>query len=546
MVRLVLACLVLLVTTPVAAQDPEFEPGALIVHWHPEALSRQIHRVGTLSVGTRRSISPTAELVRLRSRTVTATRKAIAALRDDPRVVHVEPNYIRRVFRVPNDTHYALQWNIRSARLEQAWDMLTGNPDIVVAVVDTGIYHGHPDLAGRVAAGYDFISDVNNAGDKNGWDPDPRDEGTESLASSAFHGTHVAGIIGAASNNGKGIAGVDWACKILPVRALGIEEGKGRDADIASAIRWAAGVAVPNAPQNPTPARVINLSFGGPGASYLLADAVKAAQDKGAIVVAAAGNLGSDVKNIYPAVLPGVVTVGATGLDNVRAPYSNYGQELDVMAPGGNMVQKLPQQYQGKDWYAGILGTLYSTADAKYTYQPFEGTSQAAPLVAGIVSLMLKINPSLNSAETINILKKTANVASTCPEGCGAGLVDAAAALTMTKGGGGGGRPAPGEKLPFSYQCSNDAQCSGGMCRAVAGRQICTQACAADIPCPAGSDCVGGLCAASGDPTYSNNPSTGPQTVWGGGCALVLTRPKPSHTCTLLLLLLLIRVRRRS
>jgi len=559
-----------------AQPAPEFEPGDLIVHFKPEALragpanatsellgrdrglpahgdpaarrrapSRSLHRVASFTVRTQRALTANASLVQLATRTPSATRIAMEALRDDARVAHVEPNYIRRPFIVPNDTHYQLQWNIKAVRLEQAWDMLTGNPDVVVAVVDTGIYHGHPDLAGRVVSGCDFVSDPANAGDNNGWDGDPKDEGTDSLASSALHGTHVAGIIGAASNNSKGIVGVDWACKIQPVRALGIQEGKGNDADIASAIRWAAGVGVPNVPDNKTPARVINLSFGGPGASYLLSDAIKDAQNKGAIVVAAAGNHGGDVQNIYPAVIPGVVTVGATGLDNRRAPYSNYGKEVDIVAPGGNMTQKLPFQYEGKDWYAGIMGTLFNTKDGKYSYQPFEGTSQAAPMVAGIVSLMLRINPTLNAGETANVLRKTASPAGKCNEGCGGGLVDAFAALQATQGG--NIEPGPGEKLPFSYQCTNDGECSGGMCRAVSGTQICTQICAADQPCPAGANCVAGLCAPSGSGTYSNNPSTGPTTVWGGGCSLGPSTESRSAAAGLLLLLLLgLALRRRS
>ena len=463
----------------------------------------------------------------------------------DPRVARVEPNYIRRPFRVPNDTHYVLQWNIKAARLEQAWDQVTGNPSVVVAVVDTGILMGHPDLAGRLVTGFDFVSDPANGGDNDGWDGDAKDEGTDSLSSSAFHGTHVAGVIGAASNNQKGIVGVDWACKIQPVRALGIQEGKGRDADIAAAIRWAAGVPVQNAPQNPTPARVINLSFGGPGASYLLSDAIKDAQNKGAIVVAAAGNHGGSVTNIYPAVIPDVVTVGATQLDGKRAPYSNYGNEVDIMAPGGNMTQKLPFKYQEKEWYAGILGTLFSTKTNKFTYHLFEGTSQAAPLVAGVVSLMLSINPTLNSAETIKILQKSANPGSKCTEGCGAGLIDAANALTATKGGGLGGT---GEKLPFSYQCSSDSQCSGNMCRLVSSRMICTQPC----PCPQGAVCTaGGLCdPQNGTGSYgTGNPSMGQPgpggMIYGSGCAVGGERGETAGLLVLLALgLIVLRYRR--
>jgi len=547
--RLLLLLLVMSATAEARPLEPELEPGDVVIHWKSGGPRSSESRVGSLPVQEQRELTPRASLLRLAVRTRRATRQAIAALSQDPRVALAEPNFIRRPFRVPDDTHYKLQWNIRAARLEQAWDQLTGNPNVVVAVVDTGLYPGHPDLANRTVQGYDFISDPANAGDNNGWDADPKDEGNDTLASSAFHGTHVAGIIGAASNNKMGIVGVDWACKIQPVRALGIQQGKGKDADIAAAIRWAAGVAVPNAPQNPTPARVINLSFGGPGASYLLSDAIRDAQQKGAIVVAAAGNHGGSVENIYPAVVPDVVTVGATDLNNKRAPYSNYGSEVDIMAPGGNMLQKLPFQYQNKDWYAGVLGTLYSASDKKYIYMPFEGTSQASPLVAGVVSLMLKINPTLNSKETIALLKKSANAAFQCKEGCGAGLIDAAAALTATKGGPTGATT--GEKLPFSYKCTSDTECAGGMCRQVAGYQICTQPCSSAAPCPNGAVCVGGFCApTSAPPDYSPGvPSTGQSltagTVWGGGCAVGST-PTSGPPFLALALLGLLFFRRRA
>jgi serine protease len=539
-----------------AQPQPEFEPGDVIVHWKDQAnqtnqtRAASRDRIAGRQVMDHRALTSRTSLYRLASRTSAATRAALEALRNDPAVARVEPNFIRRPFRVPNDTHYLLQWNIRAARLEQAWDRTTGNPQAVVAVVDTGILPGHPDLAGRLLKGFDFIADPNAAGDNNGWDDDPTDAGTDSLQSSAFHGTHVAGIIGAASNNQKGIVGVDWACKILAVRALGIQEGKGRDSDIAAAIRWAAGVPVNGAPGNPTPARVINLSFGGPGASYLLSDAIKDAQNRGTIVVAAAGNQGTDGSNIFPAAIPDVITVGATQPDGKRAPYSNYGQIVDLMAPGGNMTQKLPVTYEGKEWYAGILGTLYATSTNKYTYHLFEGTSQASPLIAGVVSLMLQVNPALNSKEALAILRKTANGASQCSEGCGTGLVDAAAALTATAG------PAPstgaGEKFPFSYTCATNDQCVEGVCSSVAGGpMICTRPCGADTACPTGATCVGGLCNPSSiTPSYAPGaPSAGQSgpggTIWGGGCSVAGAASPPPTVLLLLLFLVLRRSRRR-
>lgn len=545
--RLTLLVLVLVVSASQPAQagpaEPEIVPGDLIVHWRSRRARAARLQIGpTLFAKKQRALTDRASLFRLGTRSHRATRDAIAALARDPRVAHVEPNTIRRPFLKPNDPHYLLQWNLTAVRMEQAWDDTTGSPGVVVAVIDTGIKTGHPDLAGRVVQGYDFISDPASAGDGDGRDADPADEGNESLLSSAFHGTHVVGVIGAASNNEKGIVGVDWACKVQPVRALGIEGGKGRDSDIAAAIRWAAGVAVSGAPANPTPAKVINLSFGGPGASQLLSDAIRDAQSRGAIVVAAAGNQGGDVQNIYPAVIPDVVTVGAIQLDGKRAPYSNYGEEVDVMAPGGNMQQKLPLTYQGKEWSAGILGTLFSTSSGKYTYHLFEGTSQATPLVAGVVALMLTINPSLDSRETVSLLKKTANPANMCSEGCGSGLVDAAAALAATRG-----NPNPhalGEKLPLSYRCTTPDECRSGICRQAGGYQVCTQPCTAQ-PCPVGTNCEAGYCAPTGEPPFysAGNPSAGQmgpgETVWGSGCECDLA-PRKTAPASLILILTLV------
>jgi serine protease len=401
-------------------------------------------QVGGRLFGTIDPVGGRVGRLRLVERTHRATLTALRALASDPRIARVEPNYLRRPFRVPNDSHYVLQWNLKAVHMEQAWDTTTGSTSIVVAVVDTGILAQHPDLQGRLVDGYDFISDPQSAADGDGWDADPHDEGTDSATSSAFHGTWIAGAIGATSNNLMGIAGVDWRCKIQPVRVLGVKNGSGKDTDIAAGIRWAAGVPVPNVPPNKTPAQVICIPFGGPGRSVLLNKAIKDAQDRGAIVVASAGNGGGSVSNIHPAVVPGVVTVGATQLDGKRAPYSNYGPEIDIMGPGGNMTQKLPFEYQNTEWYAGILGTSYKTKDKVFAYTLDEGTSNAAALVSGVISLMLGIDRSLDSATTIRILKQTADRASQCKEGCGAGLVDAAAALSSVANGVAGSGSDPG------------------------------------------------------------------------------------------------------
>lgn len=225
----------------------------------------------------------------------------------------------------PNDSHYrALQWNLRAIGLEGAWEVTTGSSNVVVAVIDSGIAPQHPDLSGRLIPGRDFISDAELAGDGDGWDDDPTDVAA-SPNERIYHGTHITGIIGATSNNSQGVAGVDWRCGVLPVRAIPGASNQGRDPDLAAAIRWAAGLPVDKVPTNPHPADVINLSFGGLGPSPVLRDAVQAALDQGSIVVAAAGNKDMDAGNFYPAAIPGVITVGATDYAGQRAAYSNHG-----------------------------------------------------------------------------------------------------------------------------------------------------------------------------------------------------------------------------
>jgi serine protease len=464
--------LALLASVPASAQAPEFMPGELIIRWrsvgHARTTARNLSRVGLRAVRAARAVSEDTWVYQLdeRSRegTLDALREAQATLGD---ALVVELNTVRTPFRLPNDPRYPFQWHLKSTRVEQAWDRTTGATNIVVAVVDTGILPKHPDLESKLVPGGDFVSDATGAADGNGWDPDPTDPGNESLSSSGYHGTHVAGIIGAAANNAKGIAGVSWGARILPVRALGVNKGVGSDADIAAAIRWAAGLPVDGVPQNPNPAKVINLSFGGPGYNQTLDDAVQAAIGRGAIVVAAAGNQGDSTKNIYPAALKNVITVGASTIDGKRASYSNYGPEVEVMAPGGDLggiLNHLPQDCNGLYCPAGILSTLYDSGQKQFSYQFYEGTSQAAPIVAGVVALMLSGKANLSAGQATDILRATAEGYGTCAEGCGAGMVNAEAALTMVATGqapGNKGAQGTGPTTVMGVGCSLAAGASG-------------------------------------------------------------------------------------
>src|SRR5581483_4108415 len=302
-----------------------------------------------------------------------------------------------------------------------------------------------------LTAGWDFISDAANAGDGDGRDPDPTDAGDRDPTSSMLHGTHVAGIIGASADNGVGVAGVDWRCRVQPVRVLGVDGGRGDDGDIADAIRWAAGLHVDGAPDNPTPADVINLSFDGRGLSRALQDAVDDATARGAAVVAAAGNDGADAAGYAPGGLDGVISVGAADENGRRAAYSNFGARVTLLAPGGTYQEDSPGRF------AAILSTLFvPPADAAYVY--YAGTSQAAPYVAGAIALMKSIDPALSPLRARAILSASAGAGGRCAEGCGGGLLDLDAALALAA-----------EQRACGGRCAGDQWCSAGECVSAPG-----------------------------------------------------------------------------
>ena len=348
-------------------------------------------------------------------------------LATDPTVAYAEPDLVMRPMRVPNDSLYAQQWSFFETtggiNLPAAWDITVGSSDITVAVIDTGV-RPHADLAGRLVAGYDFIGDTAVANDGDGRDADASDPGDYcSGKSSSWHGTHVAGTIGAISNNGTGVVGVNWASKIQPVRALGACGGY--TSDIADGMRWAAGIEVSGVPVNATPARVINLSLGGSGAcGTTFQNAVNDVVARNVVVVVAAGNSGTDVANTSPANCNGVIAVAATVRNGGKASYSNYGAKVALAAPGGSSG-------------GGILSTLNtgSTTPGADSYAYYQGTSMATPHVAGVVSLMLSVTPSLTPAQVLAKLQSSARPFPTgtgadCTQAlCGAGILDASAAL---------------------------------------------------------------------------------------------------------------------
>jgi serine protease len=384
-----------------------------------------------------RRMADGAYVLRTRNRLARALAEVLAErLHQRPDVLYAEPDVLLEAQRTPADPLYGAQWHysepVGGIRLPQAWDTTIGSEAITVAVIDSGLV-AHADFAGRVVPGYDFVSDSRIANDGDGRDANAADPGdwiTAAEASSGFfagcpvhdsswHGTHVAGTIAAATDNAVGVSGVNWASKLLPVRAIG--KCGGFLSDISDAMRWAAGLTVSGAPVNANPARVLNLSLGGSGAcSVTLQNTIDSVTAAGAVVVVAAGNSAADAANHQPANCAGVIAVGATTRTGARASYSNFGSAVAISAPGSDVLSTAN---------TGPFGPVDDT------YVSYNGTSMATPHVAGVVSLMLSVNPALTTTQVRAALLASARPFPTgtendCSVGvCGAGIVDAAAAV---------------------------------------------------------------------------------------------------------------------
>ncbi|MEP7329591.1 MAG: S8 family serine peptidase [Betaproteobacteria bacterium] len=377
---------------------------------------------------------------------------AIAAkLATRPDVIYAERSRRMYAQRVPNDPLFADQFYLQSGATTidapAAWELTTGSPSTVIAVLDTG-YTNHSDLVARVVAGYDMVSSFAASNDGkaldsagNYRDADASDPGDWISADdrnglfassecviedSTWHGTSVMGTIGAIADNGNDITGVDWKAKLVPVRVLG--KCFGSDADIADGVAWAGGLNVPAAPVNANPAHVINLSLGGPGAcqSFMQETVDKVfAHGVTRAIVASAGNQASGAVH-SPSSCNGVISVAASTFAGNRAGYSNFGPRMDIAAPGGNGVA-------GSAYNFLVLTNLGKTVPAAEGTQYFAGTSFSAPLVSGVAGLMLAVAPDLSPAQLRDLLKSSAKpfpAGSTCLEaGCGAGLLDAPAAV---------------------------------------------------------------------------------------------------------------------
>ena len=368
------------------------------------------------------------------------TQTALAALRADPAVEHAEADSRMYPAASLNDPYYPQQWGLSDTagtgamNMTDAWTATRG-AGVVVAVVDTGITT-HSDLNANVLPGYDMIADPALSRDSDGRDANPRDEGDWTAAGfcgdglpaspSSWHGTQVAGIIGATANNGTGITGVAPQAKILPVRALG--SCGGYLSDIADGIIWAAGGSVAGLPANPNPARVINLSLGGDQpCAGTFQNAINFAHDVGAVVVAAAGNQNRPAADTSPSNCENVISVAALSRAGHLAPYSNYGPAVDVAAPGGDMSQ---------DSADGIAVTFNqgTQGPGTETYAYAEGTSMAAPHASGLAALLMsRLGDLATPANVEGRLKSTSSkYAWACAtKTCGSGALNGKAALNF-------------------------------------------------------------------------------------------------------------------
>lgn len=397
-----------------------------------------------LTVSPVRTLSTGADVIRVdRALDATESKQLFVELMKDPNVLAVEPDVRVKPLFVPNDPLYAQQWHYKNGpggiNAEPAWDITKGS-GIVVGVIDTGITP-HSEFAGQLVPGYDFIADIDTAADGDGRDADPNDPGDWTAAGectffdedSSWHGTHVAGTIAALSDNGSGTAGVAPNAKIQPLRVLG--KCGGYISDIADAITWGSGGTVAGIPANANPAEVLNMSLGGGGAcGVALQSAIDGAVSRGTTVVVAAGNSGADVANAQPANCNNVIAVSAVGPTGTLASYSNYGEKVDVAAPGGTGASPAADN---------VLSTLNLglTDQGAEGYAWYAGTSMAAPHVAGVVALIQSASATPKTpAQVEKILRNTAYANGGFPGGCsyalpcGTGIIDATAAVRVANG----------------------------------------------------------------------------------------------------------------
>jgi serine protease len=376
-----------------------------------------------------REITNGLHLLQVQSAAGESTETTLARLRADSQVESVDLDQRRFPHAVPNDPLFTGQWYEQATQpagidAVTAWDTTTGRSDVVIAELDTGVRYDHPDLLaatanGRLLAGYDFVTDPAIANDGDGRDADASDPGDWitsadaatakfsgcTVENSSWHGTRVAGILGALSNDATGITGITWQPKILPVRVLG--KCGGVDSDILDAMRWAAGLHVTGVPDNTHPAQIINMSLGGTGActsaEQTVINEVVAA---GVTVVISAGNEGGPVDS--PANCVGVAGIAGIRQVGTKVGFSSLGPEAALAAPAGNCVNASGACLFSIDTTINNGTTTPATNGYTDQMNPNLGTSFSSPIVAGIAGLMTSVNSNLKPAQLIARLKEGA------------------------------------------------------------------------------------------------------------------------------------------
>ena len=453
----------------------KFKPGAALTRQY--ALSARSEAPAARSVLADRAAAMGARLGRtlqagaavgpdtqvLRAEGMSATELA-ARLAADPDVEFAEPNERMRRTAAPNDPLYAAsateqrsngtgtqrgpasgQWYLRapaatlaqgpvsSIDIEAAWARTRGSGNVVVAVLDTGVRPEHPDLAGRLLAGYDFVDDADVGNDGNGRDSDPSDpgdwttaaensnttgkfykcdpagDGSAVASSSSWHGTSTSSLVGARADDSLGMAGAAPGVVVLPVRVLG--KCFGSSSDIQAAMRWAAGISVAGVPDNPNPAKVLNLSLGGSSSTCSAGyqAAVNEVLARGAVIVAAAGNsAGGPVGS--PANCQGVIAVAGLRHAGLKVGFSDLGTQIGIAAPAGNCINVTA----GSPCIYPVLAATNTGAQGpgvsgwSDSYGITVGTSFASPLVAATAGLMFSLQPALTPAQLLAAMQSTA------------------------------------------------------------------------------------------------------------------------------------------
>ena len=442
--------------------------------------------------------------------------QALERLRADPQVEYVALDR-RRFPQVtnPNDTLFTGQWYLKATEVSavnaiNAWDRELGSAGVVVAVLDTGILYDHPDLGrgdrgGKLLPGFDFVSGTLQANDGDGRDADPSDPGDWindadrgnaafgdcDVTGSSWHGTRVSGMVGALTNNSAGVAGLSWNSFILPVRVLG--KCGGIDSDILAGMRWAAGLRVNGVPDNPTPARILNLSLGATSPceqSYL--SVIQELTALNVLVVISAGNEGTMVSS--PGNCPGVAAVAAIRHAGSKVGFSNLGPEVAIAAPGGNCVN-----INGGPCLFSLDTTSNTGTTGPGTHSFTDqvnsnlGTSFSAPIVSGIAALMFSRNLNLSTAQMLARLREGARPFPTTvadaptiqachvplnnddvqleqclctPQTCGAGMADAANSVAAAD------RPIAAIVLPTNVSPGQMARFNAASSAAACGRTL--------------------------------------------------------------------------